>query len=239
MTKRTFAKFYKTVVTSPLDDGYAMLLDGKPVKTPGRATLVLPNAALAEAIAEEWRLQDAQIDPMGMPLTRLAYAAIDLLAKHRGQVTDRSLGFGRSDLLCYRADAPASLIERQAAAWEPLLKWIAEARGVVLQAGQGVSYIEQPAGAALALEKLVAALDDFRLAALDHATSLTGSLVLGVALLDGRLNAAQAFAAATVDETYQAEKWGKDGEAGARLANIRVELEATERFLNALSARQA
>jgi chaperone required for assembly of F1-ATPase len=239
MSRRTFAKFYKTVEVAQMDGGFVVQLDGKPLKTPGRSALMLRNAALAEAVAEEWRRQASEVDPTRMLLTGLAHAAVDLVAHHRGRVMERVLGYGRSDLLCYRAEGPVSLVERQAASWDPLLRWIAEAHGVTLLAGEGVAFIEQPAGAALALERLVASLGDFQLAALDRATSLTGSLVLGIALQDGRLSAAEAFDVATVDEAYQAEKWGRDAEAEARRANMLAELEATERFLRALSAAQA
>ncbi len=239
MTRRSIARFYKEVSTSALEGGYALLLDGKKAKTPGRLMLTLPTAALAEAVAQEWRAQGEQVDPAGMPLTGLAHAALDLLPRHRGKVIEHILEFGRSDLLCYRAETPPELALRQAKLWDPLLAWVAEAHGVMLQAGAGVSFIEQPAGASLALEKLVCSLGDFQLAALDRAASLTGSLVLGLALLDGRLDAAQAFAAAHVEEIFQAEKWGRDGAAEARRALMQAELAAAKRFLRLLAPAQA
>jgi chaperone required for assembly of F1-ATPase len=238
MTRRSFARFYVDVSIAADEHSHRVLLDGKPVRTPGRVGLALPTAALAGAIGEEWRVQGKQIDPAGMPLTALAYAALDLLPKHRGAVIDHILGFGSSDLLCYRADAPAELAQRHARIWDPLLAWIAEAHGVVLQSGAGVTFIEQPAGAGLAFEKLIASQTDFELAAIDRAASLTGSLVLALALRDGRLSGLEAFSAALVDEDFQAEKWGRDGEAEARRRVILAELLAAERFLRFLGAPQ-
>jgi chaperone required for assembly of F1-ATPase len=239
MTRRTIARFYKEVSTAAQDGGFAVLLDGKPVKTPGRAALALPTAAFAEAVAEEWRAQGEQIEPASMPLTGLAHAALDLVPHHRGKVIEHILGFGRSDLLCYRADAPSGLAARQARLWDPWLAWIAEAHGVRLQTGTGVAFIEQPVDAGLALEKLVCARSDFQMAALDRAASLTGSIVLGLAMLDRRLSAADAFAAAHVDEEYQAETWGRDAAAEARKAYLLAELAAAERVFRLLAAGEA
>jgi chaperone required for assembly of F1-ATPase len=239
MTRRTIARFYKEVSTAAQDGGFAVLLDGKPVKTPGRAPLSLPTAAIAEAVAEEWRAQGEQIEPASMPLTGLAHAAFDLVPRHRGKVIEHILGFGRSDLVCYRAEAPSELAVRQERLWNPWLAWIAGAHGVRLQTGAGLSFIEQPVDSALALEKLVCALGDFQLAALDRAASLTGSIVLGLAMLDRRLGAADAFAAAHVDEEYQAETWGRDPASEARKAHLLAELAAAERVLHLLALREA
>ncbi len=234
MTNKTFAKFYKSVSVETRDGGYAILLDGKPAKTPGRARLRLPTESLAEAVATEWREQGDRIDPAAMPLTRLANTAIDRLPAHCGAVIGHILGFGRSDLLCYRADSPAELASRQAQAWEPLLQWMQDAHGVPLRAGQGIAYIEQPAAVAIKLEALVAAYDDFRLTALDLAAGLTGSLVLALALVEGRLTAGEVFAAAHIDEIFQAEKWGRDEEAEARRARLLDELRRAGDFLGLL-----
>jgi len=239
MTRRTIEKFYKGVAVAAAEGGKTVLLDGKPVKTPGRTVLLLPTRALADAIADEWRAQGAQVVPHTMPLTGLACAALDMVPGHRGQVIDHALGFGRSDLLCYRAAVPEALAERQAQMWDPLLAWIAQAHGVRLQSDEGVAYIEQPAGAILALEKLVAALSDFELVAVDRAASLTGSLVLALALKDGRLDAGAAFRSAQVDEDFQAATWGRDALAEARRANMLDELGAAARLLELLAAAEA
>jgi chaperone required for assembly of F1-ATPase len=238
MTRRTIAKFYNSVSTSPAEGGFNILLDGKPVKTPGRATLVVPGQALADAVAQEWRDQGQAIDPATLPLTGLANAAIDLAPKHRGTVIDHTLGFGRSDLLCYRAPAKEELGVRQAKSWDPLLHWAATTFDIILQTGEGVSYIEQPVGTAVQLERIVTALSDFELVAMDRATSLTGSLILALALQSGEITAEEAFTAAHIDEEYQAENWGLDAEAEARGRALLGELVAAERFLKLLKGRE-
>lgn len=239
MTRRTVARLYKKVSTAARDGGYVVLLDGKPLQIPGRATVVLPSETLAEAIADEWRGQKERVDPATMPLTSLAYAALDAVPRHRGQVVDHILGFGRSDLLCYRADGPPELTDRQREAWDPLLAWIANSHGVRLQVGIGAAYIDQSEGALLALEKLVCSLGDFQLAGVDRAAALTGSLVMALALLEERLDARVAFVTAHIDELYQAEKWGRDPEAESRRARILTELDAAGRFMKLAKGPQA
>jgi len=234
MTPAKPARFYKDVSAAEADGSFEILLDGRPAKTPGRSALRVPNETLAKAIAAEWRWQREHIDPATMPLTGLACAAIDLVQHHRGKVIDHILGFGRSDLLCYRAEPPSELSHRQATAWNPCLEWLKDAYGVTLQVGAGVSFVEQPVGAQLEFERVVSALNDFELAAFDKASGITGSFVLGLAILGCRLRADEAFALSRVDEDFQAEKWGRDPEAESRRAQLRSELEAVERFLEAL-----
>ncbi|HEY5047463.1 MAG TPA: ATP12 family protein [Rhizomicrobium sp.] len=234
MTGRATAKFYKKVSVSGQRDGHCVLLDDKTIRTPGQSSLLLPTDALAEAIAEEWRRQSEHVNPARLPLTGIAYAALDLIPNHRQRVIDHILAFGRSDLLCYRAETPAELALLQAATWDPLLAWVADAHGAMLQTGAGVSFIDQPPGALLALERLVSPLGDFDLAALDRVVSLAGSLVIGVALLKGHLVASQALAAALVDEMFQSTKWGRDVESEVRRAHMLAELEAAERFFRLL-----
>jgi len=239
-------RFYKEVSISPsplvgegasrsdAEGGWVLLLDDKPIKTPARATLTLPSEALAEAIAEEWRGQSETIDPQSMPLTRLSFAAIDTVAQNRARVAEQVLRFGRSDLVCYRAEAPPELVARQTAAWDTLLDWLAEMHGARLSVGAGISFIEQPADALLALEQAVQRHGDFALAGLHAAATITGSLVLALALLSARLSAAEAFALAMLDEDFQAEKWGRDMEAEALRARLLADLTAAERFLRLL-----
>ncbi len=239
MSRRTIAKFYRVVSVSAQGGGYAVLLDDKPMKTPGGRVLVLPTEALAEAIAQEWREQDACIEPAKMPLTGLAHAACDLLPARRGEVAEHALGFGRSDLLCYRAENPLELARRQAAAWDPLLDWLREEHGVELRTGSGLRFVDQPAEAIERLAAFVGVLGDWELIALDRAAGLTGSLVLGLAMASGRLDAAGAFAAAHVDEDFQAEKWGRDVEAESRRRQMGSELAAAARFLQLARASRA
>lgn len=231
MTERKTGRFYKTVSVAESDSGYAVLLDGRPLKTPSRAAMVLPRRALAEAIAEEWRAQEEKIDSASMPLTKLANTAVAHVPHRRAQVANRILAFGRSELLCYRAEGPPELASRQSAAWDPLLDWLHERHGARLKTGTGIGFIEQPGEAAMALDKAVWAHDDFALAALHEAAGLTGSLVLALALADGRLGAAEAFALSRIDEAFQAEHWGEDAQAAARARGLAAELAAVERFL--------
>jgi chaperone required for assembly of F1-ATPase len=221
-------KFYKTVDVADESGAFVVRLDGKPVKTPLRALLSPPNKHLAEAIAEEWRAQDLELDPATMPLTRLAYAAIDTVSAHRVRIRDEALAFGRTDLLCYRAEAPAKLIARQASAWDPLLDWAGEKFSAKLAVGAGIAFVDQPAECVSALGAAVALYDDFGLAALHGAASITGSLILALALAEGRLNASEAFALSRLDETFQSEAWGTDAEAEARANRLRDELMAIE-----------
>lgn len=224
-------RFYKDVSVAEEDGGCRVLLDGRTLKTSAKAALELPTRALAEAVAEEWRAQGEEIDPPAMHLTRLSFGAIDGVKVDRAKVANHALSFGGSDLLSYRADAPQELAARQAAAWDPLLEWAAERHAARLLVTSGVGHIVQPAETLAALERAVAAQSDFALSALHAATMITGSLVLALALADGHITAEQAFAIATIDETYQAEKWGTDSEAEQRLKRHAEELAAADRFL--------
>lgn len=230
MSQRGIAKFYNAVEV--VEDGttISVRLDGKPVKTPGRATLSVPTRALAEAIAEEWRGQGDALDPATMKLTRLAFAAIDVAPDHRPRLVDEILAFGRSDLLCYRAETPATLVVRQTEAWDPLLDWASETLGAKLVTGTGIAFIEQPAASLAALAASVGSRDDFAIVALHGASSITGSLVLALALVEGRLAAAEAIALSRVDECFQGETWGKDAEAEARAGRLLGDLAAVERI---------
>ena len=231
MTVRTVSRFYKAVAVAEDGGRFVVHLDGKTVKTPHRAVLALPNRRLAEAVAEEWAAQRDKVDPKSMPLTQLANTAIALLPEHRAKATERILAYGKSDLLCYRAEAPEELVQRQVAQWDPLLDWADKTFGAPLANGQGIAFVEQPAASLLALEAAVWRHDAFGLVALHAAATITGSLVLALALTEGRLTAAEALALAQLDETWQAEKWGRDAAAEARVAKLEADLEAVERFL--------
>jgi chaperone required for assembly of F1-ATPase len=225
-------RFYEDAAASAAADaGYTVLLDGKAVKTPKRAVLSLPNLPLAEAIAEEWRGQGETIDPQIMPLTRLAFAALDVVTPECKQIAQQMLKYARNDLLCYRAEDPPELVARQAHTWDPLLDWAAEIYGARLKVGFGIRHVAQPAEAISELEQAISRYDEFELAALHTATTITGSLILALALAEEEVSAGEAFAAATIDETFQAEKWGIDTEAENRRWRLLSELTAAERFL--------
>lgn len=227
-------RFYKEAQAGEVEGGYAILLDGRSVKTPSKQVLAVPHAALARAMAEEWAGQGEYIDPRSMWLTKLANTALDLVLPRRAAVIAEIVNFAGTDLLCYRADAPAALVARQAAEWEPLLKWAA-AHDIRLKVTTGIVHVAQDAAALAAYGRALEKLDHFRLAALHNAVTLTGSAVIGLALIERRLDAGAAFAAAHLDEAWQMEISGRDDEEEARLARRRAELGETGRFLDLLS----
>jgi len=216
--------------------GFTVLLDGKGIRTPAKAPLVLPTAGLAEAVAAEWAAQGEELAADGLPLTRLANTAIDLDEARRTAIIDTLAAYARTDLLCYRADAPPALAERQSRSWQPLLDWAALRYDAVLIPVTGIMPVARPESAYRALRAAVAALDGWRLVALQEATTVAGSLVLGLALIEHRIDAETTFALSVLDETWQIEHWGEDAEAAARRAGQRADLAAIARFLYLLEA---
>ncbi len=227
-------RFYKTAAADRTDEGWCILLDGRPVKTPGRHTLQLPTQALAERIAEEWASQGEDIDPVSMPMLRMANTVLDGINPNRTEVIAAILRFGEHDLLCYHADAPAALADRQRAEWTPLLKWAAENHGAHLGHHQGyqITFVQTPEAMA-ALERAIAAQDDFALAGLHVAASITGSLVIALALVEDALNPAQAFQLSRLDELHQAEFWGMDAQAQKRANLLAREIDVAAQFIAA------
>lgn len=219
-------RFYAAVATEATSSGWRILLDGRIVKTPKRAELVLPAAALAEAVAGEWRSQGAQIDPASMPLTKLANTAIDAVTPNLAAVAEDMLSFAARDLICYRAKAPETLVERQAECWDPLLAWAELHHGAKLVATQGIMPVDQPQASLAALATALARFDPFALTALHLMTTLTASAVLALAHVSGRLSLEACWAAAHVDEDYQISHWGEDADArkrrGLRFADMNV-----------------
>ena len=215
------------------DDG-GIALDGRPVRTPGRAPLVLPTRALAEAIAAEWRAVGETIDPRAMPLTGLANAAIDRVAPDPATFAAGLARYGESDLLCYRAQGPDPLVARQRAAWDPLLDWARRRYDVHVAVTAGVMHAPQPPATLARLGEAVAALDAFRLAGLSPLVTVTGSLLAALGLVEGAADADAVWAAAMVDEDWQAELWGRDPLAEAARTGRRVDFDAGVAFLTAL-----
>ena len=231
--KTQMKRFYKEAAVAAGDDGHRVLLDGRPVRTPGGNVLALPSAALADAIATEWRTQGDEIVPVSMPMLRLANTTIDGIGKTRESVIDAIVRFGEHDLICYRAEQPPELAALQEQAWSPLLEWAAQKHGAKLVVGAGVSHLAQPAEALAASRRAVAGMDDYALAALHVMASITGSLVLGLGLAQGRLDSGEAFRLSRIDEDYQAEKWGSDAEAEVRARGLARELDTATAFLAA------
>ena len=216
-------RFYKDVSVVSGENGFEIRLDDRPVRTPARAPLALPNAALAEAIAEEWRAQGETIDPRSMPFTGLANGAIDQIAPNRESFADGIARYGTSDLLCYRAEGPGELIDREAAAWDPLLDWARRRYDVTFAVTQGIIPVDQPGDTLDRLASAVAALDPFTLAGLSTLVTLSGSLVCGLAIVEGGHDADLVWTAAEIDEAWEVEQWGEDAEALA--ATMRREAE--------------
>ena len=225
-------RFYKEASADRTPDGFRVLLDGKAVKTPGRRILLLPTRALAETIAEEWRAQGEDIIAASMPMLRLANTALDGVTNTRNEVIAAILRFGEHDLICYRAEEQ-KLASRQRTAWDPMLDWAASRHGARFEIGVGVAHVAQPAETLARLRLAIAGHDDFALAALHVMASIAGSLVLALAVADGKIDAAGVFQLCRLDEDYQAGLWGRDHEAAARAQSLAQEMAAAAAFLAA------
>jgi chaperone required for assembly of F1-ATPase len=230
----TVRRFYGQATASPGEGGVAVLLDGRPVRTPGRNLLRVPTEELAEAIAEEWNAQGETVDPRSMPLTGLANAAIDRVAPDPAAFGRTLAEYGESDLLCYRADGPQSLVERQTRMWDPLLGWARTRFGIDFETTTGVMHRPQAGVTVEQLRRAVAARGVFQLAGLAPLVTIAGSLVIALALAEGAIGLGAAWDAALLDEAWQAEQWGEDPLAEASLESRRREFEAAYRFLTLL-----
>lgn len=230
---RVNRRFYDTVAIGrdPEDLSFQILLGGRPVRTPGGARLRLTSAALAAAVANEWLAQDDKIRPETMPLTRLAATATDRVSAVRDDVVDTLAAYAASDLVCYRAVEPDDLVSLQAAVWQPLVDWAVERWGARLAVAGGVLPIAQPAEATAALRRAIETCSDVELTGVGCAVEASGSLLIGLALLHGHIDADRAADAALLDERWQADRWGVDEEAEKRWHEIRADLQAASAFL--------
>ena len=228
-------RFYKHAVARPGEAGHHILLDERPVKTPARQPLAVPSERLAQAIAEEWEAQGEKIDARSMPLTGLANAALDRVAADKEAFARGLALYGESDLLCYRADAPAGLVARQSELWDPLLAWARRRFDINFEIVSGIMHRPQPQNTIQQLAQAVAARDAFELAALSPLVTIGGSLVLALALAEGEIDLETAWSAATLDEQWQLEQWGADAEAEKALETRRRDFEAGYRFLQLLA----
>ncbi|MEM9270979.1 MAG: ATP12 family protein [Pseudomonadota bacterium] len=211
----TFAqkRFWSSAQMVKLEDGYGVELDGRSVRTPAKAMLCVPVAAWATGIAQEWEAQVDTIDPTSMPLTQMANVAIDRVTDQRSEVAAMLCAYGGSDLLCYRADAPQGLIDRQSQLWDPWLDWAASRFTARLVVTQGIVPVDQPGESLAKLEAAVNTLDPFALTAFHDLVTLSGSLVLALAVREEELAPAQAWDLSRLDELWQIEQWGEDAEA--------------------------
>jgi chaperone required for assembly of F1-ATPase len=223
-------RFYDKATVEGTPEGFAILLDGKPVRTPARRLLTAPARGLAEAIAAEWDAQKEVIDPAAMPLTRLANSIIDGVAPTPLPVAEEIAQYLGSDLLFYRAEGPQALVERQARQWDPVLAWARDVLGARFVLAAGVMFVEQPE-AAIAAATAVIPADPWRLGAVSSITTLTGSALLALAMLRGRLSVDEAWAAAHVDEDWNMEFWGRDQRALERRAYRFAEMQAAAEVL--------
>jgi chaperone required for assembly of F1-ATPase len=229
-------RFWTAAAVVPAPGGHGLALDGKPVRTPAKAPLVVPSLAMAREIAAEWDAQQGEIRPQTMPMTRAANSAIDRVAPVRAEVAAIVAGYAETDLICYRAEAPQGLAARQAAAWDPLLTWAEGRYGAPLVPVTGVMYAPQPPASVERLAAAVDPLDPFRLAALHDLVAISGSLVLGLAVMSRHLPAADAWPLSRIDEEWQAAQWGHDEEAMAAAEARRTDFLLAARMLDLLEA---
>ena len=231
-------RFYKTVEVGPADasGSRTILLDGRAARTPGKRELRLASRALAEAVATEWDVQQTAIDPATMPLTRLVNTAIDGVEAHRADVAADIVKYAGSDLICYRADYPEGLARRQEALWDPVLAWAADRHGASFGIASGIMPVSQPDESGKRVAEAVAPLDTLRLTALHVMTTLMGSALLALAVIDGRLTPEAAWEAAHVDEDWQIAEWGEDAEAAARRERRWHEMQAASALVRLAAA---
>jgi chaperone required for assembly of F1-ATPase len=224
-------RFWTSVTVTPQATGFGLALDGRPVKTPAQAPLLLPTQALAEALAAEWQAVAETINPAAMPFTGLANAAQDLIAPNTAAHAQRLAAYAAHDLLCYRADAPTPLIQRQSQRWNPVLDWAEHTHGWRFAVTAGLMPVDQPAETRAAVAAALAARPAAALAAHAQLIPLSGSALLALALDEGHLTADAAWAAADLDDAFQAEHWGADEEALAMRDHRRQAFHAAARFL--------
>jgi chaperone required for assembly of F1-ATPase len=227
-------KFYQLVDVVAVGEGFQIRLDGRSVKTPKKRPLELPRQTLAEAVALEWRSQVEVINPATMPLTRIANTAIDAVADSMPAVSADVVAYAGSDFLCYRAEGPARLVARQAAAWDPVLGWVQTALGGRFTVSHGIMPVVQSNQALLSIARTVAEFDAFRLSALHVLTTLTGSALLALCRASNAIEPEAAWNAAHIDEDWQFELWGPDEEAAARRQLRLVEFNAADTVLTLL-----
>ena len=227
-------RFYKVAAAAPVEGGFAVQLDGRTPKSPARKPLILPSKALADMIAAEWDAQVDYIDNSLMPASRLAFTAIDRISETRAEVAKEITAYAASDHLCYRAEHPTPLVERQDREWGAILDWAKAEYGFVFTPVGGIIHQPQPPATLAAVEALALTLDDFALAGVAFASGLFGSTVLALAVRAGRLTGQRALDLSRLEEMFQAEQWGQDAEATARAAFLAVEAEMIDRWFAAL-----
>jgi chaperone required for assembly of F1-ATPase len=229
-------RVYEKAAVTAVADGYALVLDGKPVRTPAGCVLAAPSAEFARALAAEWNAQGEMIDPTAMPLTQLANAIIDGVCDQPGPIAAEIEKYLASDLVCYRAGGPRGLVERQSRSWDPIVSWAREELGARFSLGDGVIAVVQPEST-LAAANAAIPDDPWRLGAVHAVTTLTGSALIALALAHRRLGTEEAWQAAHIDEDWNTEQWGRDDLAMARRAFRHAEMQAAATVLAAINGR--
>lgn len=204
-------------------DGWSVELDGKPVRTPARRTCVLPSLPMAERVAAEWNAQDGDIAPLSMPMTRAAATCLDRVAPEQHAVCEIIAGYGGTDLVCYRAAHPDALVARQREGWDQILDWARDALDVPLNVGAGVMHIAQPPQSMARLAGHVARLDAWELTALSELVTISGSLVLGLAVGHRHLDPEDAWVRSQIDEQWNIDQWGEDADAAEKAARRKAD----------------
>lgn len=224
-------RFYRDVTVEPVGAGFRVLLDARPIKTQRGAAQLVPTAALGEALAQEWRDQGEEIDPARFVMRDMADYAIDIVRPDRADIAGKLLAFAETDTLCYRADPDEPLYRRQQEQWEPLVAALEAREGIALERVSGIVHRPQPEATLAALRTRLQELDDFTLAGLQTMTSLAASLCVGLDALEPGADAAALWDAASLEELWQAEQWGRDEQAEARRAKRRREFMAAFDFV--------
>lgn len=227
-------RFWKSAAAIQADGGFTVELDGRPIKTPARAELVVPTRSLADAITAEWNESGEEVDPRAMPLTGLANAAIDRVALDKDAFAAGLAKYAETDLTCYRAEGPSTLVARQAESWDALLGWARRRYDVDFVTCSGVMHVSQPEETVRKLGHAVASLDAFHLAGLSPLVTIGGSLVAALAVLEKMMPASEAWEAVSLDDRWQMEQWGADAEAEAALDARRRDFLSGARFLELL-----
>jgi len=225
-------RFWDQAHVAKVEGGYTVTLDKRPLKTPMNRPLIVPSQALAAEIAAEWQAIVGKVDHATLPYTQFAHAGLDQAIDEHKEITAKTTLYGETDLLCYRAEAPQELAERQAKAWDPLLAWSAKVLEAPLKTTAGIVHVAQPEASLQALAAHVQPVEGFQLKALYDWVTISGSLVLGLAVAKGRLSAAEAWALSRVDESWQEEQWGVDDEAKALADSKRDTFLLVERALS-------
>lgn len=223
-------RFWTETSAVPAEGGFAVHLDARPVRTPLKAPLILPTRGLADAVAAEWQAQEGKVDPETMPFTRTANSAIDKVAPQQDAVAAMLAEYGGSDLLCYRAEGPPDLVARQAEAWDPILVWALETFGADLVVTTGVIHVAQPPESLVNLHRKLGEMSAFQLSAFHDLVALSGSLVLALAVTEGRLSAEAGWSLSRIDEDWQISLWGEDEEAAEVAARKRAAFLQADRF---------